>query len=157
MLKELRIQVKNLEHSNNHHATPFRRQFEKSDKARLQLKEDIKSSINNIQLKNELQIQSTQILDRNVFNLNNDLHHKISSNAELKTSYNFKDIPRLEEWPTFHGEREYNHMEFMKAIDMFKEDFNIPDEYISAILDLLLTKSEKKWYYKMRKDNGKHS
>ncbi|MBW0521731.1 hypothetical protein O181_061446 [Austropuccinia psidii MF-1] len=48
-------------------------------------------------------------------------------------------------------------MQFMKIIDMFKEDFNIPDEYISAKLHSLFTKSEKKWYYKMRKDHGKHS
>ncbi|MBW0561914.1 hypothetical protein O181_101629 [Austropuccinia psidii MF-1] len=89
--------------------------------------------------------------------MNNDLHHKISSNAEVETACIFKDIPRLEEWPTFSGEGEYNHIEFMKAIDMFKEDFNIPDEYISARLSSLFPKSEKKWYYKMRQDHGKHS
>ncbi|MBW0509679.1 hypothetical protein O181_049394 [Austropuccinia psidii MF-1] len=48
-------------------------------------------------------------------------------------------------------------MELMKTIDMFKEEFNIPDEYISARLHSLFTKSEKKWYYKMRQDHGKHS
>ncbi|MBW0530445.1 hypothetical protein O181_070160 [Austropuccinia psidii MF-1] len=48
-------------------------------------------------------------------------------------------------------------MEFMKTIDMFKEDFNIPDEYLSARLHSLLTKSARKWYYKMRQDHGKHS
>ncbi|MBW0551479.1 hypothetical protein O181_091194 [Austropuccinia psidii MF-1] len=128
----------------------------KSDKARLELKEDIQSSINNISLKNELPRQSTPILDRNVLNLNNDLNHTISSH-DVETACNFKDIPRLEEWPTFSGEGEYNHMEFMKTIDMFKEDFNIPDEYISARLHSLFTKSAKKWYYKMRQDHGKHS
>ncbi|MBW0588994.1 hypothetical protein O181_128709, partial [Austropuccinia psidii MF-1] len=40
---------------------------------------------------------------------------------------------------------------------MFKEDFNIPDEYISARLHSLFTRSAKKWYYKMRQDHGKHS
>ncbi|MBW0547121.1 hypothetical protein O181_086836 [Austropuccinia psidii MF-1] len=40
---------------------------------------------------------------------------------------------------------------------MFKEDFSIPDEYISSRLHSLFTKSAKKWYYKMRQDNGKHS
>ncbi|MBW0512575.1 hypothetical protein O181_052290 [Austropuccinia psidii MF-1] len=100
---------------------------------------------------------STPILDRNVLNLNNDLHHTISSNSEVETSFNFKDIPRLEEWPTFSGEGEYNHLEFMKTTDMFKEDFNIPEEYISARLHSLFTKSAKKWYYKMRQDHAKHS
>ncbi|MBW0563405.1 hypothetical protein O181_103120 [Austropuccinia psidii MF-1] len=34
-----------------------------------------------------------------------------------------KDIPRLEEWPTFSGEGEYNHIEFIRKIDMLQEDF----------------------------------
>ncbi|MBW0500798.1 hypothetical protein O181_040513 [Austropuccinia psidii MF-1] len=38
-----------------------------------------------------------------------------------------KDIPKLEEWPTFSGEGEYNHLEFISAIDMLQEDFHIPD------------------------------
>ncbi|MBW0518230.1 hypothetical protein O181_057945 [Austropuccinia psidii MF-1] len=106
---------------------------------------------------NDFPRQSTPILDRNVLNVNNYLHHKISSYAEVKTACNFNEIPRLEEWPTFSGEGEYNHMEFMKTIDMFKEDFNIPDRYISARLHSLYPKSAKKWYYKMRQDHGKHS
>ncbi|MBW0566119.1 hypothetical protein O181_105834 [Austropuccinia psidii MF-1] len=40
---------------------------------------------------------------------------------------------------------------------MFKEDFNIPYEYISSRLHSLFAKSAKKWYYKMRQDHGKHS
>ncbi|MBW0473592.1 hypothetical protein O181_013307 [Austropuccinia psidii MF-1] len=40
---------------------------------------------------------------------------------------------------------------------MLKEDFNIPDEYISARLHSLFTKSGKKLYYKRRQDHGKHS
>ncbi|MBW0566236.1 hypothetical protein O181_105951 [Austropuccinia psidii MF-1] len=89
--------------------------------------------------------------------MNNDLHNTISSNAEMEATCNYKDIPRLEKWPTFSGEGEYNHMEFMKRIDMFKEDFSIPDGYISARLHSLFTKLAKKWYYKMRQDHGKHS
>ncbi|MBW0554827.1 hypothetical protein O181_094542 [Austropuccinia psidii MF-1] len=156
-LRELRIQVQNLENSTCHNAALFQEQLEKSDEERLELKEDIKSSINNISLKNELPRQSTPILDRIVLNLNNDLHHIVSSNSEVKTACNFKEISRLEELPTFSGEGEYNNMEFMKTFDMFKEDFNISDEYISATLHSLFTKSAKKWYYKMKQDHGKHS
>ncbi|MBW0562877.1 hypothetical protein O181_102592 [Austropuccinia psidii MF-1] len=156
-LKELRLQVQNWEYSTGHNAALFQEQLGKNDKAILQLKEDIQSTINNISLKNDLPRQSTPILDRNMLNLNNDLHHTISRNSEVETVCNFKDIPRLEEWPTFSGEGEYNHMEFMKTIDMFKEDLNIPDEYLSARLHSLFTKSAKKWYYKMRQDHGKHS
>ncbi|MBW0580178.1 hypothetical protein O181_119893 [Austropuccinia psidii MF-1] len=95
-LRELRIQVQNLENSTCPNAALLQEQLEKGDKAKLELKEDIQSSIKNISLKNELPRQSTPILDRNVLNLNNDLHHTISSNEELKTACNFQDIPRLE-------------------------------------------------------------
>ncbi|MBW0523242.1 hypothetical protein O181_062957 [Austropuccinia psidii MF-1] len=156
-LKELRIQAQNLENPTGHNAALFQEQLEKRDKARLELKEYIQSSINNISLKKDFPRQSTPILDRNVPNLNNDLHHTISNNSEVDTACNFKDIPRLEEWSTFSGEGKYDHMGFMKTTYMFEEDFNIPDEYISARLHSLFTKSAKKWYYKMRQDHGKHS
>ncbi|MBW0563713.1 hypothetical protein O181_103428 [Austropuccinia psidii MF-1] len=85
-LKELRIKVQNLENPTGNNAALFQEQLEKSDEARLELKEDIQSSINNISLKNDLPRQSTPILDRNVLNLNNELHHTISSNAEVETA-----------------------------------------------------------------------
>ncbi|MBW0556380.1 hypothetical protein O181_096095 [Austropuccinia psidii MF-1] len=99
-----------MENSTVHNAALFQEQLKKSDKARLELKEYIQSSINNISLKNDFPRQSKPTLDRNVLNLNKDLHHTISSNAEVETACNFKDILRLEEWPTFSGEGEYNHM-----------------------------------------------
>ncbi|MBW0575404.1 hypothetical protein O181_115119 [Austropuccinia psidii MF-1] len=82
-LKELRIQVQNLKNSTGHKVALFQEKLEKGDKARLELKEDIQSSINNISLKNDLQRHSTPILERNVLNLDNDLHHTASSNAEV--------------------------------------------------------------------------
>ncbi|MBW0513805.1 hypothetical protein O181_053520 [Austropuccinia psidii MF-1] len=87
-LKELRIQVQNFENSTGHNAALFQEQLEKSDKATLELKKDIQSSIDNISLKNELPRESTPILDRNVLNLNNDLHRTISRNGEVETSCN---------------------------------------------------------------------
>ncbi|MBW0555115.1 hypothetical protein O181_094830 [Austropuccinia psidii MF-1] len=67
-----------------------------------------------------------------------------------------KDIPKLEEWPTFSGEGEYNHIELIRTIDMLQEDFHIPDEIIVNKLHSLFTRTANKWYYKMRIDNGKH-
>ncbi|MBW0472819.1 hypothetical protein O181_012534 [Austropuccinia psidii MF-1] len=67
-----------------------------------------------------------------------------------------KDIPKLEEWPTFSGEGEYNHIEFIRAIDMLQEDFHIPDEIIVGKLHSLFTRTAKKWYYKIRQENGRH-
>ncbi|MBW0491365.1 hypothetical protein O181_031080 [Austropuccinia psidii MF-1] len=67
-----------------------------------------------------------------------------------------KDIPKLEEWPTFSGEGEYNHIEFIRTIDILEADFHIPDEIIVGKLHSLFTRTAKKWYYKMRQDHGKH-
>ncbi|MBW0573952.1 hypothetical protein O181_113667 [Austropuccinia psidii MF-1] len=67
-----------------------------------------------------------------------------------------KAIPKLEEWPTFSREGEYNHIEFITTIDMFQEYLHIPDEIIVAKLHCLFTRTAKKWYYKMRLDHGKH-
>ncbi|MBW0486191.1 hypothetical protein O181_025906 [Austropuccinia psidii MF-1] len=109
-LKDSRIQVQNLGNSTGHNAALFQEQLEKSDKARLELKEDIQSSINNRSLKNEFPRKSTPIIDRNVFSLNNNLHHTISNIAEVEVGCDFKDIFRLEEWPTLSFEGGNNQM-----------------------------------------------
>ncbi|MBW0559130.1 hypothetical protein O181_098845 [Austropuccinia psidii MF-1] len=67
-----------------------------------------------------------------------------------------KDIAKMEEWPTFSGEGEYSHIEFIRKIDMLQEDFQVPDKIIVGKLHSLFTRTAKKWYYKMRLDHGKH-
>ncbi|MBW0576464.1 hypothetical protein O181_116179, partial [Austropuccinia psidii MF-1] len=67
-----------------------------------------------------------------------------------------KDIPKLEEWKTFSGEGEYNHIRFIRTIDMLEKDFHVPDEIIVGKLHSLFTRTAKKWYHKMRQDHGKH-
>ncbi|MBW0477452.1 hypothetical protein O181_017167 [Austropuccinia psidii MF-1] len=66
------------------------------------------------------------------------------------------DIPKLEEWPIFSGEGEYNNIEFIRTIDVLQEDFHIPDVILVGKLHFLFTRTAKKWYYKMRRDHGKH-
>ncbi|MBW0531205.1 hypothetical protein O181_070920 [Austropuccinia psidii MF-1] len=58
----------------------------------------------------------------------------------------------------FSGEGEYSHIEFIRTIDTLQEEFQIPDELIVGKLHSLnfLTRTAKKWYYKMRLDHGKH-
>ncbi|MBW0540330.1 hypothetical protein O181_080045 [Austropuccinia psidii MF-1] len=34
-----------------------------------------------------------------------------------------KEVPKLKEWAHFSGEGEYDHMEFIRVIDMIEEDF----------------------------------
>ncbi|MBW0591207.1 hypothetical protein O181_130922 [Austropuccinia psidii MF-1] len=67
-----------------------------------------------------------------------------------------KDIPKMEEWPKLSGEGEYNHIEFIRTIDMFQEDFNIPHEIIVGKLQSFFTRTANKWYYKMRLEHSKH-
>ncbi|MBW0584227.1 hypothetical protein O181_123942 [Austropuccinia psidii MF-1] len=67
-----------------------------------------------------------------------------------------KDIPKLEEWPTFSGEGEYSHIEFIRTFDMLQESFHIPDGIIVGKLHSLFTRTAKKLYYKMGQDHGKH-
>ncbi|MBW0570897.1 hypothetical protein O181_110612 [Austropuccinia psidii MF-1] len=65
-----------------------------------------------------------------------------------------KEEPYLKEWPTFTGEGEYDHISFVKTIDML-QDYAIPDELITAILHSLFKKSAKRCYYGIRQTNGK--
>ncbi|MBW0514287.1 hypothetical protein O181_054002 [Austropuccinia psidii MF-1] len=67
-----------------------------------------------------------------------------------------KDIGKLEEWPTFSGEGEQNHIELSRTIDMLQEYSHIPDEIIVGQLHSLFTRTANKGYYKMRLDHGKH-
>ncbi|MBW0580063.1 hypothetical protein O181_119778 [Austropuccinia psidii MF-1] len=68
-----------------------------------------------------------------------------------------KEEPQLKEWPTFTGEGEYDHMSFIKTLYMLQEDYDIPDELITARLHSLFEKSEKRWYYGIRQTNGKNT
>ncbi|MBW0576748.1 hypothetical protein O181_116463 [Austropuccinia psidii MF-1] len=54
-----------------------------------------------------------------------------------------EDILKLEEWPTFSGEGEYNHIEFIRTIDMLQKDFHIPDEIIVENYTILLPEQQK--------------
>ncbi|MBW0469187.1 hypothetical protein O181_008902 [Austropuccinia psidii MF-1] len=55
-----------------------------------------------------------------------------------------KEETQLKEWPTFTGEGEYDHMSFIKTIDMLQEDYEIPGELITARLHSLFEKSSKR-------------
>ncbi|MBW0548554.1 hypothetical protein O181_088269 [Austropuccinia psidii MF-1] len=69
---------------------------------------------------------------------------------ELSTSFHnlepsmgqplLKEVPKLKEWPHFTGEEEYDHMEFIRGIDMIKEDFELPDRLVTAIFNSLFTR-----------------
>ncbi|MBW0466605.1 hypothetical protein O181_006320 [Austropuccinia psidii MF-1] len=68
-----------------------------------------------------------------------------------------KEEPQLQEWAKFTGEGEYDHMSFIKTIDMLQEDYARQDELITARLHSLFEKSAKRWYYGIRPTNGKNT
>ncbi|MBW0532928.1 hypothetical protein O181_072643 [Austropuccinia psidii MF-1] len=68
-----------------------------------------------------------------------------------------KNVPKLKEWPHFSGEREYDHMEFIRGIDMIKEDFESPDRFITAQFNMLFTRTAHRWYIKLRQAHGHQS
>ncbi|MBW0533091.1 hypothetical protein O181_072806 [Austropuccinia psidii MF-1] len=68
-----------------------------------------------------------------------------------------KEVPKLEEWPHFSGEGEYDHMEFIRGIYMIKEDFELTDILVTAIFNTLFTKSAHQWYIKLRQAHGHQS
>ncbi|MBW0527161.1 hypothetical protein O181_066876 [Austropuccinia psidii MF-1] len=65
-----------------------------------------------------------------------------------------KEVPKLKEWPHFSGEGEYYLMEFIRGIDMIKEDFELPERLVTARFNNLFTKSAHRWYIKLRQAHG---
>ncbi|MBW0585802.1 hypothetical protein O181_125517 [Austropuccinia psidii MF-1] len=68
-----------------------------------------------------------------------------------------KGVPKLKEWPQFSSEGEYDHMEFIRGIDMIKEDFELPEILVTARFNTLFTRSSHRWYIKLRQAHGDHS
>ncbi|MBW0564593.1 hypothetical protein O181_104308 [Austropuccinia psidii MF-1] len=80
-----------------------------------------------------------------------DLSHQDNNQVLMK------EAPQLKKWPTFTGEGEYDHMSFIKTIDMLQEDYAIPDELITERLHSLFEKYAKRWLYGIRQTNGQNT
>ncbi|MBW0487387.1 hypothetical protein O181_027102 [Austropuccinia psidii MF-1] len=68
-----------------------------------------------------------------------------------------KEVPKLKEWCHFSGEGEYDHMEFIKGIDMNKEYFELPARFVTEIFKNLFTKLVHRWYRKLKQAHGYQS
>ncbi|MBW0529418.1 hypothetical protein O181_069133 [Austropuccinia psidii MF-1] len=68
-----------------------------------------------------------------------------------------KEAPQPKEWPMFTGKGEYDHISFVKKINMLQEDYSIPDELITTRLHSLFEKSAKRWSYGIRQTNVKNT
>ncbi|POW13026.1 hypothetical protein PSTT_03992 [Puccinia striiformis] len=79
-----------------------------------------------------------------------------NNNANRTTASDLsKDAPKVKNWPKFTGEGEYNHVEFIRTIDMFQEDFELRDIDIAGKFCLIFQHSAKKWYLMIRKIHRK--
>ncbi|MBW0505794.1 hypothetical protein O181_045509 [Austropuccinia psidii MF-1] len=130
----------------------FATHLAKSDSERQKLKNEIIANVEQIHKKYEPHMPrySTPLTEEKL-SVKGSLTPFLGDNV-----ISAKDVPKLEEWPTFSGEGEYSHIEFIRTIYMLRENLYIPDEIIVEKLNCLFTKAAKKWYYKMRLDHGKH-
>ncbi|MBW0552508.1 hypothetical protein O181_092223 [Austropuccinia psidii MF-1] len=68
-----------------------------------------------------------------------------------------KEVPKLKEWPHFSGEGEYDHMEFIRGIDMIKKDFELPERLVKERFNTFFSRSAHRWYIKLRQAHGNQS
>ncbi|MBW0494037.1 hypothetical protein O181_033752 [Austropuccinia psidii MF-1] len=154
-LNKLSISVEKFEEKTSSHQKLLLDHVEKSDEARMHLKDDIQSEIRLITEK----MDKINEANSNMPKLSTPFSHirsPVKPKEELKNpfitnlSYQdnnqvlMKEAPQLKEWPKFTGEGEYYHMSFIKTIDMLQEDYAIPDKLITARLHSLFEKSAKK-------------
>ncbi|MBW0569465.1 hypothetical protein O181_109180, partial [Austropuccinia psidii MF-1] len=102
-------------------------------------------------------IPNPQVLDPDNSQLKNELSTPFHNLEPSMGQAILKEVPKLKEWPHFSGEGEYDHMEFIRGIDMIKEDFELPDRLVTARFNTLFTKSAHRWYIKIRQAHGHQS
>ncbi|MBW0501396.1 hypothetical protein O181_041111 [Austropuccinia psidii MF-1] len=69
-------------------------------------------------------IPNPQVLDIENSQLKNEFSTSFHNLEPLMGQEPLKEVPKLMEWPHLGGEGEYDHMEFIRGIDMIKEDFD---------------------------------
>ncbi|MBW0573290.1 hypothetical protein O181_113005 [Austropuccinia psidii MF-1] len=118
-LRILKDHVLGITNSTNQFAT----HFAKSDSERQKLKNEIIANVEQIHKNHEPHMprHSTPLTEEKL-SVKEILTPLLGENG-----ISAKDISKLEEWSTFSGEGEYSHIEFIRTLDMFQEDFHIPD------------------------------
>ncbi|MBW0505583.1 hypothetical protein O181_045298 [Austropuccinia psidii MF-1] len=102
-------------------------------------------------------IPNPQVLYPNNSQLKNELSTSFHNLEPLMGQALLKEVPKLKEWPHFSGEGEYDHMEFIRGIDIIREDFELPDRLVTARLNTFFTKSAHRWCIKLRQAHGHQS
>ncbi|MBW0478099.1 hypothetical protein O181_017814 [Austropuccinia psidii MF-1] len=84
-------------------------------------------------------IPNPQVLDSENSHLKNEFSTYFHNLEPSMGQAILKEVPKLQEWPHFSGEEGYDHMEFIRGIEMIKEDFELPDRLVTAIFNTLFT------------------
>ncbi|MBW0557067.1 hypothetical protein O181_096782 [Austropuccinia psidii MF-1] len=120
-----RMEVRNLIQS-------FQHEFRYSQRCSSRKKNDIEQLLNTLPRmstpfnQNEgTRNPNQEVLEVENSQLKNDL---LTSCHKLEPSMGqtlLKEVPKLQEWPHFSGEGEYDHMQFIRGMDRIKEDFEL--------------------------------
>ncbi|MBW0516636.1 hypothetical protein O181_056351 [Austropuccinia psidii MF-1] len=86
-------------------------------------------------------IPNPQVLDAENSQLKDEFSTSIHKLESSMGQAFLKEVPKTKEWPHFSGEGEYDHMQFISCIDMIKEDFELPDRFVTARFNTLFTRS----------------
>ncbi|MBW0515617.1 hypothetical protein O181_055332 [Austropuccinia psidii MF-1] len=95
-------------------------------------------------------IPNPQVLDIEDSQLKNEFSTSFHNLEQSMGQALLKEVPKIKELIHFSGEGEYDHMEFIRGIDMIKEDFELPDRLVTAIFKTLFTRSAHRLYIKSR-------
>ncbi|MBW0557330.1 hypothetical protein O181_097045 [Austropuccinia psidii MF-1] len=167
-LNKLSISVEKFEEKTSSHQILLLDHVEKSDEAGMNTKGDIQSEIRLITKKmnkiNEANLHTPKLSTpfshirspvKPKEEITNPFMKELSNQENNKVL--IKEAPQLKELPTFTGEGEYDHMSFIKTIDILQEDYSIQDELITSRLHSLFGKSAKRWSYGIRQTKDKNT
>ncbi|MBW0543067.1 hypothetical protein O181_082782 [Austropuccinia psidii MF-1] len=147
-LTKLSISVEKFQEKPSSHQKLLLYHLENSDEERINLKDDIQSEMRLITEK----MDKMKEANLNMPKLSTPFYHMrspVQPEEEIKNSFItdlshkyknqvlIKEALQLKGWPTFTSEGQYDHMSFIKTIDMLQEDYSIPDELITARLHSL--------------------
>ncbi|MBW0539555.1 hypothetical protein O181_079270 [Austropuccinia psidii MF-1] len=86
-------------------------------------------------------IHNPQVLDAKNSHLKNEFSTSFHTLEPSMGQALLKEVPKLKGWRHFSGEGEYDHMEFIRGIDIIKEYFELQDRLVTERFNSLFTRS----------------
>ncbi|MBW0467376.1 hypothetical protein O181_007091 [Austropuccinia psidii MF-1] len=145
-LKVLRHHVLGIVNNTNFFATHLKR----SDSERKKLKDELIANVEGLHNNyepNSHTPRSSKPLTEERISMKQSFTPFLGENAICA-----KGILKLEEWPTFSGEGEYYHIEFIRTIDILQANFHLPSQIIMGKLHSFFTRTEKNVITKCNKN-----